>query len=186
MCEAVKISTKQASCHIFTYKEGLISYLGHDLKLRVDNFTVDFIEASRKITATFDLHSIVVEAVVKDGVELDSVLSEKECLEICQNISSKIFSDPKGKITFESSAITATDDGFDLQGILAVNGHQQQVDLVLFGQNGQLRLEHTINQPQFGIKPFSAMLGAIKIKPDVKVVLTIFDLDPLPKFVRQY
>lgn len=36
-----RLDASSADCFVFTYKEGLLSAVAHDLKLRVTRFTID-------------------------------------------------------------------------------------------------------------------------------------------------
>jgi hypothetical protein len=44
---------------------------------------------------------------------------------------------------------------------------------VTVGEHGQVTLRATVVQTQFGIKPYSAMLGTLKISDEVEVYATL-------------
>src|SRR6266498_3740801 len=60
---------QRAQCLVFTFKEGMLSALAHDLKLQVNQMTIDVDEKARAIDARFDAKSLRVVTVMKKGVE---------------------------------------------------------------------------------------------------------------------
>ena len=65
------------------------------------------------------------------------------------------------EIRFESSELGES----TVSGRLELCGRSREVTLRRCGDE----VEGTVYQPDFGIKPYSAMLGTLKIKPDVRV-----------------
>ena len=51
MRETMKFDQSSALCYVFTYKEGLLSGLGHDLRITVASFAVDVAEDAGSIRA---------------------------------------------------------------------------------------------------------------------------------------
>jgi polyisoprenoid-binding protein YceI len=80
------------------------------------------------------------------------------------------------RITFEANAIDKTDDGYRLTGTLTIHAtsREQVVDVCTEDQraNWWLSSETTIRQSDFGIKPYSQLLGSLKVADDVVVSLT--------------
>jgi hypothetical protein len=60
-----------------------------------------------------------------------------------------------------------------VRGKLALHGRERAVELALRREGERLRGEVRIEQPEFGIKPFRALLGALKIKPGVMVEIDV-------------
>ncbi len=77
------------------------------------------------------------------------------------------------RILFVTNAIEKTDDGYRLSGALTIHGktRPQIVDLSIDDQGDSWRLssETAIRQSDFGVKPYSQMLGALKVSDDVTV-----------------
>jgi polyisoprenoid-binding protein YceI len=151
--------------HVFTYKEGALSALAHDLKLRVTRFRigVDDDRAPTTVTATFDASSLRVVSAMRDGHE-SALLPAIAFGEVERNIEREVLrSRTFPEITFVSSAITDA----HVDGALTLCGVTRDVRIARTGTTGRVR----IDQREFGIKPFSAMMGTLKIKPHVDVVL---------------
>lgn len=80
------------------------------------------------------------------------------------------------RITFKANAIDRTDEGYRLTGTLTIQAtsREQVVDVRADdqGANWWLSSETTVRQSDFGIKPYSQLLGALKVADDVVVSFT--------------
>jgi polyisoprenoid-binding protein YceI len=80
------------------------------------------------------------------------------------------------RITFEANAIDQTDEGFRLTGTLTIQAtsREQVVDLRTDdqGKNWWLSSETAVRQSDFGVKPYSQLLGALRVADDVVVSFT--------------
>jgi hypothetical protein len=169
------LNSQSASCHIYTYKEGLLSSLGHDLKLSINQFEIHITQKDPRVTASFSMNSIKVDCAIKDKVERDNLLNTKDCTEIQKNINNKVLPlTEKTKLAvFTSTDIQQLDEDYRIIGYLQLNNHRCAVDLRAKIDSDWIVVDYELYQPDYGIKPFSAMLGAIKIKPEIRIVLTL-------------
>jgi polyisoprenoid-binding protein YceI len=75
------------------------------------------------------------------------------------------------------SATTFTPDasgGGAIDGTLTLHGQNRPLRLqVTRTADGQYRASGTVVQTQFGIKPYSGMFGALKLRDDVEVEITV-------------
>lgn len=169
-----------ATCSVFTYKEGLLSPVAHDLKLRVGRWSmeIDRGQGGLTVAAAFDASSLTVEGVMKDGRVQAGVLSTRDTDKIAHNIRDEVLSARRHpSIGFRG---TATPDGSQgrVTGDVTICGKTRPVTCrtkKVTGSEAVWVIEVTIHQPDFGIKPYSAMLGALKIKPDVVVAIEVAD-----------
>ncbi|WP_343576169.1 YceI family protein [Mycobacterium sp.] len=80
------------------------------------------------------------------------------------------------RIAFVSNDIEKTDDGYRLTGTLTIHdtSRPQIVDLRTDdqGDNWWLSSETTVRQSDFGIKPYSQLLGSLKVADDVVVAFS--------------
>ncbi|HEY2085079.1 MAG TPA: YceI family protein [Mycobacterium sp.] len=79
-------------------------------------------------------------------------------------------------ISFSAETIEKTDDGYRLTGTLAIHGktRAQTVEVRTDDLDGSwwLSSETTVRQSDFGIKPYSQLLGSLKVADDVTVLFT--------------
>jgi polyisoprenoid-binding protein YceI len=162
-----------AECTILTFKEGLLSAVAHDLKLRVERFEVQ-VDGETAITAKFDTRSIRVVCAVKSGQDVLSTLSDKDRRQVEENMAKDVLASEKSpEILFTSTQIAKKGSGYYVKGNLKIRNKQVALEFDVVEKSGRLVTEVTLNQPDFGIKPFSAMMGTIKIKPEIKIQISI-------------
>lgn len=166
-----KFDPHNADCRVFTFKEGALSALAHDLEIGVGRFTIDIAD-DLAIDATFDARSLTVLHAIKDGQPHDVADGDKRKIE--KNLADDVLDARRyPEIRFQAGAATPAGDGFTIAGTLSLHGKTRPLEIRTRLVNGKQVAEVTLHQPDFGIKPFSAMLGTLKIKPDVKVRLSL-------------
>lgn len=163
-----------AECLVYSYKEGLLSKIAHDLKHRATRFALSIDERGGAIHAEIDARSLRVECVMKDARESNDAISDDDRKKIeGQIVEDVLHADRHPLIVFRSTAVSPDGEGYKIDGVLELNGHARPVSTHARRSNGHIAAELTLHQPDFGIKPFSAMMGALKIKPDVIVRMVV-------------
>ena len=157
-----------AECRVFTFKEGLLSAVAHDLELDVSSFEVQVSDDGSSIQASFDARSLRVLHAMDHGRPSSGTISARDKKKIEGNIVDTVLHAKKHpKITFVSTDVS---EG-SVVGRLDLHGRSREVRLARDGNSVSV----TLHQPDFGIKPFSAMLGTLKIKPSVEVKLSFVE-----------
>ncbi len=166
-----KYDASQAEAFVFTFKEGLLSPMAHDLRLRIGNFSIEVDEAKSSVVASFDTTSLRVDTPMKDGAENPSALSPADKEKIAGQIRDDVLHSSKHPAaTFRSQSVAArADGGYDVTGELTLHGVTKSLSGATQLVDGRQQLDLTLHQPDFGITPYKAMLGTLKIQPDVKV-----------------
>ena len=158
----------QAKVHVLTFKDGLLSKIAHDLKIAVHEIDVQ-IEGA-KIVATADASSLRVACARKDGRDAPGTLSSSDKSKIESNIQKDVLHSRRHpEIRFESSEISQEGDRATIKGTLTLHGTSKPLSITATKSGDSWSAEFPIDQPQFGIKPFSAMMGTLKIQPVVRV-----------------
>jgi polyisoprenoid-binding protein YceI len=160
---------------IKSYKDGMGAKLAHDLILSPRQWkgtlNVDADNpAASSATLSIDARSIeIVEAV--GGMK---GLSDKDRKDIGKNIDEKVLQTGKfPELTFESTSVSGSEPNFNVAGNMTITGTTRPVNVSLNVNGTQITAATKISQKDFGIKPFSAMLGAIKLRDDVDFELTV-------------
>jgi len=166
----------QATCHVFTFKEGLLSAVAHDLRLICRVFSI---EASREagISASFESASVVVDTVMREGQVHPNGLGTRDMDKIARSIRDEVLMAARHpKIGF--TAPWPSDDEVKagvgtVSGELHLNGVRRPVAVKLTRAESRWVARVSIHQPDFGMKPYSAMFGALKVKPGVVIELSL-------------
>lgn len=167
-------NASNAECHVFTFKEGLLSAVAHDLKIRVTDFEVELDEQNDHIHGRFDASSLRVVNAMRNGGDTPNLPNDGDRRKIEENIVNDVLhSDKFPYIEFESEALREKGDGYQVKGKLTLHGRENTV-IVDVSQKGERYVaEAVLHQPDYGIKPFSALMGTLKIKPDIRICLSV-------------
>ena len=156
-----------ASLTIRTGRTGGAAKAGHDLVIEVESWQATLDPGAQPaLTLAADSRSLRV----LQGTGGIKSLTESDKTDIKKTIDKEVL---KGcDIEFRSSDVTETPDGLSVRGELSLNGKQAPVtfDLAL-GEGGGVHGSAQLTQSAFGMKPYSALFGALKVADDVEVVI---------------
>jgi polyisoprenoid-binding protein YceI len=158
----------KASLRIKTGRTGGAAKAGHDLLIEVESWQATFDrDAQPALTLTADSRSLRV----LEGTGGLKSLSESDKADIKKTIDKEVL---KGTpIEFRSNEIReAPGGGFSVSGELSLGGKQAPLtfNLAQF-DDGHVTGETQVKQSEFGIKPYSALFGALKVADDVTVLI---------------
>lgn len=145
------------------FREGLLTSVGHDVDLRVTELTLEVGEDD-SITADFAADSL---RVCSEGP------SESDRKDIERNAQKTLGTQKHPTIKFRSTSVVRDGDQAKIEGDLTLNGVTNPISANARDEGGRWNAEVTLDQRKFNIKPFSAMLGALKVKPEVKVTISV-------------
>lgn len=170
-----KYGPESAYCWVYTFKKGLLSAAGHDLKLAVGDFEIE-LQGEQSITARFSAASVRVACALHHGQERQGVLSKRDVSEIESNVAKRVLDvDRFPDIRFSSRSVERHGDVVDIKGELSLRRARRGVAFTACLKAGRWCAEVPLHQPDYGIKPFTAMLGALRIRPLVRVRVEVPD-----------
>ena len=162
----------QAECLIFTFKDGIMQRLAHDLKLRVAKLSLT-LDGEQSVRATFDAGSVTAVCYRKDGAD-DPSAADADLRTIEGIARGEILQSAQHpEITFDSTRITRTDAGYTVDGALTIKGKSKDVAVAVKRDGERYLGELSIDQRDFDIKPYSAMFGTLRIQPVLKIVVEV-------------
>lgn len=159
---------------VHTWREGLLSPVGHDLELRVADVTVE-IDEGGGVVARCDAASIELVGAVANGRVDPGAIGRRDRGKIEDGARNQVLSVKRHpEVVFQAPATRSRPGGgVQLDGQLTLHGRTQPFSLVASPQDGRLVARARLDQRDFGIKPFSAMLGALKIRPVVEILVSV-------------
>lgn len=167
-----RFDASNAEVLVFSYKDGLLAKMAHDLKIRVESFSIEVDDATRAVEARFDPKSLRVVCARKDGRDDPGTLGSGDIQKIHANIEKDVLEVKKyPEITFRSRDVVETDRGYRLSGDLTLHGKTRPIVAEVLRDGESYRTEVRLQQTDFGIKPFTAALGALKVKSEVLVTV---------------
>jgi polyisoprenoid-binding protein YceI len=162
---------------IRTTREGAAARVGHDLTLEAARWSatvvVDAEEPARSsVTATVDAASLEVREAHGGAIPL----TDKQRGEVGANIRNKVLnSSSYPEIFFRSTLIASDANETTVSGDLSIAGRSRPAQLRLTSSPDADRVTGTatVVQSHHGIKPYSAMLGALKVRDVVEIEVDV-------------
>jgi polyisoprenoid-binding protein YceI len=152
------------SLRVKTYREGVAAKVGHDLVMEVASWeaTVD--------DETIALRADATSMRVLSGERGVKPLTDRDRDEIRKNIDEKILR--RQPIEFRSTAVRRSGEQLAVEGELTLAGTTRPVSAQLTrGADGHLTGTIPVVQTQWGIKPYRGLMGALKVRDDVEIVI---------------
>ncbi len=166
-----ELGPDDAKLTVHTRKGGAAAKAGHNLTIEVTNWS-GTLELGDDPTATaVNLSADAGSLVVRDGHGGIQALGEDDKSSIKQTIAEDIFKGG-GTIDFHSSNVEPSENGGPLHvnGELDLLGKSNPLTFDLeVGDDGHLVGSATIKQTDFGIKPYSALFGTLKVLDEVEI-----------------
>jgi YceI-like domain len=162
------VGPEQGHLLLRTRREGLAASVGHDLTIEATHWSAEVTLPADGVSARVELDSLRV----REGTGGALPLTDRDRTEIQANISSILGS---GAATFTSTAVTRGDGGGEVEGTLTLRGVSRPLRLRVDEDGAGYRVTATITQSAYGIKPYRAFLGALKLRDDVEVELVLSD-----------
>lgn len=164
---------------VYTFKEGMLSAVAHDLLLDVTRFKVDLNIpsddlSSATINVTIPANALKVVCAMKDGQQQNDTLKEKDKSEIDEATNNDVLHSKKyPTIGFQSTGVGKNNAGYHITGKLTLHGVTNTIefDCELTGEN-TLKGSVDLMQKEYGIKPYKALLGALKVKNNITVAFS--------------
>jgi len=160
---------------VLTYREGLAKHAGHDLVIDVGVW-----EAAAEVRDDGTLSAVQLNAdphslQVREGLRGVRPLTDKDRAGIGKIIDEQILGGRP--IAFRSTAVEPGDGGLTVRGELVLAGTRRTASFELNATaDGRVRGTLPVTQSEWGIKPYRGMMGALKVRDAVEVVLDV----PLP------
>ena len=165
-----RIGQDTGSIEVFTFREGALSALGHDLRLRVWRFDIDLLADS--VSARVEASSLRVVGAMRGGNPADGTLSDRDKADIERNCARDVLEAQKfAEATFVSSEVKQIEGGWSVRGTLTIHGVAHEGTFHVQRKDGRAIARIDVDIRSFRMKPYSAMLGALRVKPQVLVVV---------------
>ncbi len=160
-----------------TYRSGLAAQAGHDLTIdvirwsaRLDGPATDS-ETPDALDATIDLTSLDI----REGHGGIKPLTDRDRRDIANQARKSLDTGRYPEAAYAATSFAPDDAGGGaIDGTLTLHGQSRPLRLLVSKTgDGQYRATTTVIQSQFGIKPYSGMFGALKLRDDVDVEVTV-------------
>ena len=162
----------RGTLQVRTYREGLAKMAGHDLVIDVGVW-----EAAAEVREDGTLSAVQLDAdphslQVREGLRGVRPLTDKDRAGIGKIIDEQILGGRP--IAFRSTAVEPGYGGVTVRGELELAGTKRPASFELeAGADGRVRGTLPVTQSEWGIKPYRGMMGALKVRDTIEVVLDV-------------
>jgi polyisoprenoid-binding protein YceI len=160
-----------ASLQVRTYREGVAAKAGHDLIIDVTRWDATVEVGDEPAGWSIELNADPRSLEIREGLRGVKPLTDKDRVEIRKNIDEKILG--SHPIRFRSSAVRPGDEGGRLavEGELSMAGSTHPLTAQLTVDKGGVSGTIPVTQSAWGIKPYRGLMGALKVRDDIEVVI---------------
>ena len=147
-----------------TSRTGTVAKAGHDLLIHVTKW--------RGTLETGDSPSVALDAdatslKVREGTGGMMALDDGDLANIEQTIDDEVLK--RQDISFRSTRAEETAEGLSVTGDLTLRNTTRSVAFDLVLSDGRVRGTAVVKQTDWGMKPYTALFGALKVADEVRV-----------------
>ena len=158
----MRLGPENASLVVKTYREGVAAKAGHDLVIEVERWS-----------ATLDGDQVSLEAdprslAIRQGVRGVKPLTDRDRGEIRKNIDEKVLG---GQPIAFRGTLRQAEGGATAEGELTMAGATRPFTARLAVEAGRVRGAVSLRQSEWGIRPYRGLMGALKVRDDVEIVI---------------
>jgi hypothetical protein len=160
-----RLGPENATLTVRTERTGAIARVGHDLLMDVTSWEGELDLGDRpSATLSADASSLRV----REGTGGMQALGDDDKRGIEQTIDDEVLG--KTSITFRSTNIARDGDHMRVEGELELASQTHALSFELdASEDGRLKGSATVKQSNWGMKPYSALFGTLKVADDVVV-----------------
>ena len=176
--DSLTIGPATGTLTLHTGVEGKAAKMGHALTIGLSDWAAE-VTLEQGAPTSVTLRAGLASFEVQRGEGGVKPLSDKDKRTIRDSALDSLSADKHPDVTFASTAVQPRDGGWSVDGQLTVAGVARpariDVDLADAGDLVSLSALVPVVQTEHGVKPYSAMMGALKLRDrvDVRVAATV-------------
>ena len=151
-----EVGPADATLTVKTYREGVAAKVGHDLVMVVTRWSAKIAD-----DGTVELSADPRSLEIREGLRGAKPLSDRDRKQILENIDQKVLG--SSPIEFRGRA-----EGDSVTGELTMAGATRPLTAERTADGGRVMLV----QSEWGIKPYRGLMGALKVRDDVEVIVS--------------
>ncbi len=160
-----------AAIRVFTFKEGLLSRIAHDLQLSLGDFALEL--SAGGIKGSCQMDTLRVQGAVVRGRLDPSVLSAGDRSKIERSMREEVLRSARFPTARLEARLTDLGQGrFHVAGELELAGRSARLEAELRAGE-RITGRFPLQPSRWGIKPFRALGGALKIEDRVEVEVNL-------------
>jgi polyisoprenoid-binding protein YceI len=165
-----RLGPDDGTLSVRTKRTGAAAKAGHDLLIEVTAWQATLEVGEAAADTSIELSADATSLRVREGKGGMQSLGDDDKANIQQTIDDDVLKG--GAIAFRSTAVSGADGRLSVQGELTLAGKTRPLafDLAV-GDAGRLSAVAVVKQSDWGMKPYSALFGALKVVDEVEVAI---------------
>ena len=159
----MRLGPDNGTLTVRTGKAGAAAKAGHNLQMEVGSWSATLDLDARTLELSADSRSFRVIAG-SGGV---MPLGDDEKAAIPRTIDEEVLMG--APIEFHSTQMTVNGSRVDVDGELELSGERRPISFALDLDDGHIRGAARIKQTEWGMKPYSALFGTLKVADEVQI-----------------
>ena len=171
-----RLGTKSGRIVLRTFRDGLAATAGHDLIIDLPRWSGELAVDDDKAPETLEVRIDIGALTVREGTGGLKPLTDRDRREIATTARRLLSTEQHPEAVFTATRFDLGGEGGVIEGNLSLRGVSRPFRLqVNQSEVGTYRGTGTVVQSAYGIKPYTAFFGALKVRDavDVEVEATI-------------
>jgi len=167
-----KLGPDRGQIILHTFRDGLAATAGHDLTIEATRWSGELDINDDLSPAGLDVRIDMGALTVRNGTGGIKPLTDRDRREIAVTARKVLAADRYPEAVFSTSTFTATGGGGEISGTFTLRGTAKPLRMrVTETGPGRYHAEATVVQSDYGIKPYTAFLGALRVRDAVDVAI---------------
>ncbi len=165
-----RLGPAEATLAVHTKRGGAAAMAGHDLLIGVESWQATLAIATDDADSSLELTADAGSLRVIEGIGGMQQLGDDDKQNIKTTIDDEILQ--RTPITYRSTHVASDGDAVHVDGDLTLVGNVHPLSFdITFGDDGALSATAVITQSDWGIKPYSALFGTLKVIDDIEITV---------------
>jgi len=171
-----RLGTKSGRIVLRTYRDGLAATAGHDLIIDLPSWSGELTVDDDKAPEALEVHIDIGALRIRDGTGGLKPLTDRDRNEIANTTRRLLATERYPEAVFTATRFDFNGESGVIEGNLSLRGVSRPFRLqVAQSELGTYQGTGTVVQSAYGIKPYTAFFGALKVRDtvDVEVEVTV-------------
>jgi polyisoprenoid-binding protein YceI len=171
----LRLGAERGRIALLTTRDGLAAQAGHDLTIEVTRWSAELEVADDLIPAGLSVRADMNSLAVREGTGGVKPLTDRDRREIAVTARRLLGAERQPEATYIASGFEPDHNGGGIiHGTLNLNGVSQPVKMTVRKTGAAAyRATGSVRQSEFGIKPYTAFLGVLKVSDPVSIVVDV-------------
>ena len=169
-----RLGTESGRVVLRTFRDGLAASAGHDLVIELPRWSGELVVDDDKAPESLEVRIDVGALTVREGSGGLKPLTDRDRREIATTARKLLAADQHPEAIFGANRFELSGDNTVIEGNLSIRGVTRPLRLqVSQPEPGSYRGTGTLVQSAYGIKPYTAFFGALKVRDAVDIEVNV-------------